>query len=188
MRNQATTRPAIRIRHSGRILAILIATFVLLHPDSSTAYTLSAQPVDSPDSAVYLDQVQGVLSDARSNLDAVDYYLPLGSLKDQYDPTWDLVAQAATSLGQDAQALKTLSPPPALADLNAVLLDSITQIADAASAAADALSRGDVRQGRLAELRLNDAETLFSQGLAELSPKLANPIGTADPAPPQALP
>src|SRR6266699_2290542 len=64
--------------------------------------------------ALYLDQAGAILADARANIDSLQFYLPLGSIKDPNDPTWDLAEQAAEALSEDAGALRALEPPEPL--------------------------------------------------------------------------
>lgn len=111
----------------------------------------------APDAALYLDQAQSVLVDARTQMESLQFYLPLGSVKDANDPTWSSAEESAESLSEDRDSLQTLSPPDDLATLNADLVAALTRASASAEAAIDSLTGGDAVAGQASVITFDQA-------------------------------
>lgn len=142
---------------------LLIATLTL----TALCLSLIARPLKARsadgDEQLYTEQLLLALSDVKPNLDSIQYYLPLASHNDPYDPTWGIVGDAANNLASDADLLSTLTPPAADAAQHAALVASLQAAADAANTAAAALSSGDDASGAAALIALNDALVRYKQ-------------------------
>jgi hypothetical protein len=147
------------------------------------AILLAARPAGAragepgPDLLLYLDQAQTILGEARSNLDGLEFYLPLGSLKDVNDPTWSLAEQSAEAVHDDSVELLTLSPPDSLGPVNLALAQALARAADRAEAAIVALSSGDGGAGQAALAGFHAALVDLDEALRRLPPG----SGTATP-------
>jgi hypothetical protein len=115
------------------------------------------------DAALYLSQAQPVLDDARMNIDSLQFYLPLGSLKDADDPTWNSAEEAAEALAADAGALRVLNLPESLTAVNSGLSDVLARASAGAESAVSSLSEGDVRGGQRALAAFNEASAEFDR-------------------------
>jgi hypothetical protein len=144
---------------------------------------------DALDDQAYLDQLNLTLADVQANLANVQYYLPLGSLNDSYDPTWQLVQDSAQALASDADQIQSLSPPDALAPAQDSLMRSIQQASESAGAAVDAFQAGDTSTADQALISLNDASSALLRARASLpgAPSAQAAVPLAAPSPSSSL-
>jgi hypothetical protein len=165
--------PTSMVRQRSRVCVVV--ALLLAWP----AWARAGSP--SPDLLLYLDQAQTILGDARSNLDTLEFYLPLGSLKDVNDPTWSLAEQSAEAVHEDAAELLTLSPPDALAPVNSALAQALSRASAGAETAITALSGGDGGAGQAALAEFRAALVDLDEALGRLASGSGSPRQTRMP-------
>ena len=165
-------------------LIALMAALALGAGARQAAAFRGARVGDALDDQAYLDQLNLTLADVQANLSSVQYYLPLGSLHDSYDPTWQLVLDSAQALASDADEIQTLSPPDRFAAAQASLVGSIGQISDSAGSAVNAYEDGDTATAQRALIELNDATIALLQARSVSPAGAATPPATAGTPPP----
>jgi hypothetical protein len=164
--NTAVHRYRQILKWAGATAMAVAAAVTLMQ---ASAFDVSAGAADDA-ADIYLSQAMPVLADARANLDSLHFYLPLGSPKDENDPTWNTAELSAEALQEDADALKTLSPPDSLSATNAELVADLSRAGDSAEKAIDFLSNGDASKGTAALASLDASTQAFDASVNDLPP------------------
>jgi hypothetical protein len=160
-------------RHGvGKFLLVALTLSLLLQAGAASA---QSPPADAG-LEIYLSQAQPALADAQTNLQNLQYYLPLASVNDANDPTWDLAQEAADAAKEDADMLATLDPPDPLAAVNAALVSALDDASASADQAIIDLSSGDTAAGQLDLQALNAAIDALANAASSLPQPRATPV------------